>query len=87
MLPMNTNMRNREALMRKIQEVDFALYETTLYLDTHPHDEKALALHKEYAEASKNLKKHYNEMFGPLTPADNMSDKWEWVCGPWPWEM
>ena len=84
---MNSNARNREALMRKIQEVDFALYETTLYLDTHPCDEKALKLHKEYAEASKELKKHYSEMFGPLTPAHNMQDAWEWVCGPWPWEM
>ena len=80
-------MNDRKKALMRVQTYGFALDEAVLFLDTHPHDERALALHKEYAEASKNLKKHYNEMFGPLTPADNMSDTWDWVCGPWPWEM
>ena len=84
---MNRNCQNRDALLKKIQETDFALYETTLYLDTHPDDEKALCLHKEYTAASKELKHMYNETYGPLTPADNTQDSWAWVCGPWPWEM
>ena len=75
------------ALLLKIQETDFALYETTLYLDTHPDDEKALCLHKEYAAASKQLKHEYESQYGPLTPAGNKGDTWEWLCGPWPWEM
>ncbi|MFR8975985.1 MAG: spore coat protein CotJB, partial [Eubacteriales bacterium] len=40
-----------------------------------------------YADKSRELKAVYNENFGPLTPADNLSeDCWEWVHGPWPWE-
>ena len=84
---MNRNAENRNALLRKIQEIDFALYETTLYLDTHPCDEKALHLHKEYASASKELKEQYQMQYGPLTPAANTEDAWEWLRGPWPWEM
>ena len=84
---MNRNTSGRESLLKKIQETDFALYETTLYLDTHPNDEKALALHKEYANASMELKQKYQSLFGPLTPAANTENTWEWVHGPWPWEM
>lgn len=85
---MNTmNYRNRDALMCKIMEIDFALNEMVLYLDTHPHDEKALCLYHQYAEKSRELKAAYNANFGPLTAADNLSqDCWDWVHGPWPWE-
>lgn len=85
---MNTNYKTRDALMRKIMEFDFALNEVVLFLDTHPHDKKALAMYHKYAEKSRELKALYNEQFGPLTPADNLSqESWDWVCGPWPWEM
>ncbi len=85
---MNANMKNREALMRKIMEADFALNEMVLFLDTHPKNQKALALYHKYADASRELKAYYNEQFGPLTAAENRSqDNWDWVCSPWPWEM
>ena len=85
---MNTNTRNREGLMRKIMEVDFALNEMVLFLDTHPENKNALSLYHKYAEKSRELKKLYNETFGPITAADNLSqENWDWVCGPWPWEM
>ncbi len=85
---MNTNVPNRAALLRKIMEVDFALNETVLYLDTHPDCKRALALYHEYAEKSKELKTCYNENYGPLSPDDNVSKtSWDWICAPWPWEM
>ena len=84
---MNRNTSGRDTLLRKIQEVDFALYETTLYLDTHPDDEKALQLLHEYAESSKMLKQKYQSLFGPFTADANTENTWEWIHGPWPWEM
>ena len=33
---------NRAELMRKIQETGFALYDLTLFLDTHPQNQMAL---------------------------------------------
>lgn len=83
----NMNLRNRDALMRKIMEMDFALNEMVLFLDTHPDDRKALGLYHKYAEKSRELKDYYNNNFGPITPADNLSqENWNWVHGPWPWE-
>lgn len=86
---MNSNMstRSRDILMRKIMEADFALNEMILFLDTHPQDEEALNLYHKYADKSRELKTEYNKNFGPLTPAENLSqNNWEWVHGSWPWE-
>lgn len=81
------NMQNRNALMCKIMEYDFALNEIVLFLDTHPENTRALTLYHRYAEKSRELKALYNENFGPLTSTDNLSqDGWEWIHSPWPWE-
>ena len=83
----NMSVKNRNALMCKIMELDFAKKEMVLFLDTHGCDKNALALYHKYADKSRELKEYYNKNFGPLTPSDNMSEEcWEWVCGPWPWE-
>ena len=37
------DMYARKELLQKINEVSFAVNDITLYLDTHPCDEKALA--------------------------------------------
>lgn len=50
--PNNTNARARDAMMCKIMEIDFALNEVVLYLDTHPDCKRALALYHKYAEKS-----------------------------------
>ncbi len=87
MVQMNNNIQNRSALMRKIMEIDFALNEMVLFLDTHPCDKQALSLYHKYAEKSRELKAMYNENFGPIMSSDNLSqDNWDWVHGPWPWE-
>ena len=44
-------MSEREKLLRQYQEADFALFDATLYLDTHPTDKRAL----EYFDQYQNL--------------------------------
>ena len=44
------DMYARKELLQKINEVSFAVNDITLYLDTHPCDEKALAYHEEMSE-------------------------------------
>ena len=41
---------NRKQLMQWINEVSFAVTEITLYLDTHPDDEEALAFFNHFNE-------------------------------------
>ena len=62
---MNQNMsvKNRNALMCKIMELDFAKKEMVLFLDTHGCDKNALALYHKYADKSRELKEYYNKNF------------------------
>ena len=72
-------------MMQKIREYNFSIIELALYLDTHPEDQKALCLHKEYAKALKELTDKYQKIYGPLT-INYPCNKWRWLEEPWPWE-
>ena len=75
----------REEMIQRIRSLDFACVELAEYLDTHPEDEKALCLHREYATKLNELMEQYQKAFGPLTIAFPCN-KWRWLEGPWPWE-
>ncbi len=75
----------RAEMLRKIREYNFAIIELALYLDTHPEDQKALCLHREYAKCFKDLTDKYQKVYGPLT-INFPCNKWRWLEEPWPWE-
>lgn len=75
----------RQEMIDQIKSLDFAIIELGLYLDTHPDDQRALCMHREYCKQAKDLKDKYQRMYGPLTifcPCN----KWRWLEQPWPWE-
>ena len=72
----------REEMMMKIRELDFAIIELGLYLDTHPDDSRALCLHKEYCKQVKDLIDKYQKVYGPLT-IFYPCNKWRWLEEPW----
>ncbi len=75
----------REEMMRQIKCLNFAIVELAEYLDTHPTDQKALCLHREYCNKYNQVKEKYQKIFGPLSiycPCN----KWRWLEEPWPWE-
>lgn len=76
---------NESDLLKQIQEYEFAITDLSLYLDTHPNDEKALFLHRRYCIEAKDLKDKYQKMYGPLT-INCPCNKWKWRDEPWPWE-
>ncbi len=83
------NVFTQKDLMKKIQEVDFALIDLNLFLDTHPQCKEALALFNELSYASENLKNEYQKNFGPLYATkspDTVPFKWVDSCYKWPWE-
>ena len=84
---MNNEDRNtdKENMLNRIKEYNFSVIELSLYLNTHPNDEKALYLHKKYSTELKELKEKYQKIYGPLT-IYYPSNKWRWIEGPWPWE-
>lgn len=75
----------REEMAMKIKELDFAIVELSLYLDTHPDDRNAIRMHCEYSQRQISLTEEYQRLYGPLT-INFMSDTWDWIDEPWPWE-
>ena len=78
-------MSRRQRLLRELSAVQFAKWELHLYLDTHPSDMRAAALHAEYEKKAAALRATYEEEFGPLT-APNCEGV-EWLQNPWPWDI
>lgn len=77
-------MNRREKLLRSLSSVQFALWELHLYLDTHPSDMEAAAMHAQYEKKYAQLLCEYEEAYGPLTPI--VGEGVEWLKNPWPWE-
>lgn len=82
----NQYSQNKEELMNKLMAYKFAINDMSLFLNTHPHNEKALKLHNEYVCELDKIKKQYENEFGPLTFETEM-DSWKWVSDSWPWEV
>jgi len=78
---------NCRALLRKIQEIDFAMVETALFLNAYPDNCEALAYYHELKKKNDALRCEYNSACGPLTLYSNGCEhEWKWVKTPWPWE-
>ena len=75
----------RNELLNKVNAYCFAAHDLNLYLDTHPEDQRALCMHREYCKQVKDLKDKYQKMYGPLT-IFYPCNKWRWLEQPWPWE-
>ncbi len=82
---MNNMEYTKTEMLRKIQEYTFAVQELALYLDTHPEDQKAICLHREYSKKLKDLTDKYQKIYGPLN-INCPCNKWRWLEEPWPWE-
>ena len=77
-------MDKRAMCLRRIASVDFALYELTLYLDTHPEDQNALRMREIYQNKRRELIAEYEAAFGPYVVT---TDGWTGVDNPWPWDF
>jgi spore coat protein JB len=81
-------MDSRTELMRKIQILEFVIYDAALYLDTHPCDEAALCYFHKYKDLKDKAVAEFAACYGPLTMDTVVSkNKWTWIEHPWPWEM
>ena len=77
---------NCKKLMEQIRAVDFALYETVLYLDVYPHSCDALETYRKLRAQSEALHAEYEASCGPLTAFGNRGNTWDWMSQPFPWE-
>ena len=81
-------MRNKcNDLSERIREIDFAIYETALYLDAYPDCREALNHYHALLKTRRELYAAYESTIGPLTVFGNESKtSWDWTKSPMPWE-
>ena len=85
--PSQNGNGNYSALMRRVQELSFALYDTALYLDAYPCSGEAIAYYKSIKKKLDAAVAEYEEKFGPLSMANGVqNDKWVWAKGKFPWQ-
>ena len=65
--PVASRQMTREQLLNRINQVSFAVNEMTLFLDSHPDNEEALAYMEEKSALRRESLEEYARRFGPLT--------------------
>ena len=87
--PCNDGCSTRQdcgALMCRLRKVDFAIYDTVLYLDVYPDCVKAQEFYRKLIKEREELCRAINAECGPITFNNVNPDRWNWTKGPWPWE-
>ena len=79
--------KDKETLLKRIQQLSFAKCETELFLDTHPQCMEALGYYKKIVDELQPLMTEYQEKYGPLVASAVTEDRWSWVDTPWPWQL
>ena len=80
-------MNERELMLRRLSAAQFALWETHIFLDTHPNDAAALSAKKKYLKKYETVLAEYKEKYGPLVYTDVFgTETHDWIKDPWPWE-
>ena len=79
------NNLNKQEMLMQIRELKFSVNDIALYLDTHPCDRRAIALHNQYSKELRVLSDEYQKKYGPLT-IECPCNKCRWIDLPWPWE-
>lgn len=78
----------KSAVEKRIDAYKFALYDLSLYLDSHPHDEQAMQLRQVYQARLGQLIDEYEQHYGKyIRTMSDVEDNWtDWVKDPWPWD-
>ncbi len=82
-------MNEKYAMKKCIDSLEFSILETELFLDTHPRDQKALHMLREYRRRKREAIAAYEAKFGKyIVTTDDVpaNDCWGWIESPWPWE-
>ncbi len=79
----------KEALLNKIREYDFARSELRLFLDNFPEDTDKIKLYNDYSKLYNQYVREYEKRYAPISVESETlnSYPWKWLASPWPWEV
>lgn len=80
---------DQERLFLELARMSFAAHELNLYLDLNPDDMGMLKLFNDYRQKSNELRREYEEKYGPLGIGSVVLENspFMWEKSPWPWEV
>ena len=68
--------------------MEFVVLELGIYLDTHPEDEEAFQLYRQYVAMERSAKAAYEDANGPLMKDSTANyESYRWLRDPWPWNF
>lgn len=86
-MPVKRNCAECDALMQRLQKLDFSIQETVLYLDAYPDCCEAKAYYHQLVKERREVADAYEGKCGPLNAMGNTGEAgWSWGHNPWPWQ-
>lgn len=87
----NDKADSAKCLLKKINEVSFALTDLSLFLDTHPDCDSAISLYQQTMKQRMALLEEFTKNYFPLNQdcineSNCNGNKFCWSLGPAPWE-
>lgn len=82
-------MTEKQAMRRKIWQIDFSINELNLFLDSNPNNQKAIKMLENYRKMRENIVATYKAKYGNYISTFNdvpAESPFSWINGPWPWE-
>lgn len=78
----------RSKLLRKINSSGLAMFDASLFLDSHPNNQDALQYYQKHKTMKEQAEKEYTSKYGPLSidMVEPSANRWTWIDNPWPWE-
>jgi len=74
--------------LAELQALEFVVLELGVYLDTHPEDEEAFQLYRQYVAMERSAKAAYEDANGPLMKDSTANyESYRWLRDPWPWNF
>ena len=76
----------KEDLILKLYETNFAIIDLGLYLDLHPQDSNIFNTFKKNTSEFEKYKDLYEKKYGPLMITCASNNNYDWINNPWPWD-
>ncbi|MCL2617707.1 MAG: spore coat protein CotJB [Defluviitaleaceae bacterium] len=83
----NQHWHERDALLRRLTELDFMLVDLAMFLNTHPGEAAAVEEYNKVVCEADKVRSGYEKLVGPLCSfrSKNNAPTWIWPDEPWPW--